>query len=136
MGHFQAVVEVAPRNTDALNNLAYLLADYRNQPDMALKYAQTAQELAPDNPEYADTVGWALYKKGLYGMAVKQLERSASLGESALSQYHLAMAYAMAGDAKRARTTLDGALAKYPGAPEAKAANEVIAQGGRRSAAK
>lgn len=128
VANFQAAVDVAPRNTDALNNLAYLLAEYRKQPDVALKYAQTALEIAPDNPQYADTVGWTLYKKGLYDMAVQQLERSVSLGGSATSSYHLAMAYAKAGNAKRARTVLDTALAKYPNAPEVKTATEVVGQ--------
>ena len=59
-------VEANPGDAQALNNLAYELIEHGNQPDEALKYAQKAVELSPENPTYADTLGWILYNKGLY----------------------------------------------------------------------
>jgi tetratricopeptide (TPR) repeat protein len=128
LGYFRQVVEADPTSVDALNNLAYLLADYRKQPDDALKYAERAQELAPDDPYIADTLGWILYQKGLYPLAVKHLERAASPDGNAISKYHLAMAYAKSGNLKHARATLDVALKQSPNVPEAKMAAAVVGQ--------
>ena len=127
--YFREVVESDAVNAMALNNLAYLLAEYQKKPDEALKYAEHALELAPDNPEYADTLGWILYRKALYGSAVKQLERAATRDENAVTQYHLAMAYAKAGDSKRARATFELAQKRDPNVREAGIARDVLSQG-------
>ena len=124
--NFRKVVQADPGNAQALNNLAYLLADFGNQPDEALKHAEKAQQIAPDNLQYADTVGWILYRKGLYPAAIQQLERASSQNGPAIWKYHLAMAYAKAGDLKRGRTILDAALKGNPNLPEAKAAKELL----------
>ena len=102
MEHYRRVVAADSRNAQALNNLAFLLAEVGNQPVEALKYAQKAKELAPDSAEYSDTLGWILYRQRLYPMAVKELERAAAAQQgNPVWKYHLAMAYAKAGDAKR-----------------------------------
>jgi tetratricopeptide (TPR) repeat protein len=51
---FRKAVELDHKNPIALNGLAYLLAE-NHQPDEALKYAQKAKKLAPDNAAVADT---------------------------------------------------------------------------------
>ena len=124
--HLRRVVEISPDNPQALNNLAYLLAEYRQKPDEALAYAEKAHELAPDNPELADTLGWVLYRKGLYREALPQLERAASQSPNAVWKYHLAMAYAKFGDQKRGRAALDAALKLNPNVPEAKMAQALL----------
>lgn len=128
---YQKVVEADPNMPEALNNLAYLLAQQGNRIDEALKYAQKAQELAPENPNYADTLGWVLYQKGLYRLAMKNLERATTLpGNSPLSQYHLAMVYAKVGDVKRGRGLLQTALARDSSLPEAKIAAGLLKEAG------
>ena len=74
--HFQQVVAADPNDAQASNNLAYLLAEHRNDNDTALKFAQKAVELNPTTPEFCDTLGWILYRKGVYGTAVKYLEQA------------------------------------------------------------
>jgi Tfp pilus assembly protein PilF len=123
---FRKVVAAEPNNVQALNNLAYLLSEYGKKPDDALKYAEKAVELAPDNPEFADTIGWILFRKGLYSSAVKQLERSAARQGSPLWQYHLAMAYAKNGELVRGRAVLEAALKRNPTLPEAKMAQDIV----------
>ena len=62
-----------------------------SRPDEALKYAEQAHELQPQNPNFSDTLGWILYRKGLYSAAVKHLESAASVVavvEAALGQTH------------------------------------------------
>lgn len=128
---YQKVVEADPNMPEALNNLAYLLAQQGDRIDEALKYAQKAQELAPENPNYADTLGWVLYQKGLYRLAMKNLERATTLpGNSPLSQYHLAMVYAKVGDVKRGRGLLNAALARDSSLPEAKIAAGLLKEAG------
>jgi Tfp pilus assembly protein PilF len=123
---FQKAVNADPGNAEGLNNLAYLLAEYGKQPNEALKYAQKAEELEPDNPEYADTLGWVLYMKGLYSPATVQLQRAASHEGNPVWKYHLAMAYAKAGDAQHARATLNAAVKANPNLPEARIAREML----------
>ena len=122
--HFREVVSSEPGNAEAHNNLAYLLID--QQPDEALKLAQKAVEMAPDRPAYCDTLGWALYRKGLYSAAIQYLQRAAGDKGNAVWMYHLAMAYAKSGDMTRGRNTLQAALKQDPNIPEAKLAKEVV----------
>lgn len=123
---FRKIVLADPNNAEALNNLAYLLAEQGASLDEALKYAEKAVELAPDQPEYCDTLGWVLYRKGIYPSAIKYLERAEK--GVAVAKFHLAMAYAKAGDSKRSKRTLEAALRLNPDRPEAKIAREVVEQ--------
>ena len=124
--HLRQVVEANPNNAQALNNYAYLLTEFANQPGEALKYAQKAKELSPGDAAYGDTLGWILYRKGLYPMAVSELERAAANGEDPVRKYHLAMAYVKAGNLDRGRTTLQRALQLNPNLAEAKMAQQVV----------
>jgi tetratricopeptide (TPR) repeat protein len=124
--NYRDVVAADPGNPQALNNLAYLTSEYANQPNEAIKYAQKAKELAPNDPTYSDTLGWILYRKGLYPSAVSELERAASKDGDPVWKYHLAMAYARAGDLNRGRSTFRAALKQNPNLPEAKVAQEIL----------
>lgn len=126
MEQFRKVVEANPDNAQASNNLAYLLAEYANQPDEALKYAEKAVELVPQRPAYCDTLGWILYRKGLYGPAIKYLEQASHDSGNVVWKYHLAMAYAKAGQTSRGRTTLEAALKLDANLPEANTARQVV----------
>lgn len=120
------VVAAQPNNAQALNNYAYLLSEAANQPEQALKYAQKAKELAPQDAAYSDTLGWILYRKGLYSLAVTELERVAVTGGAPAWKYHLAMAYAKAGNVNRGKATLEAAMKLNPNLPEAKMAQQVF----------
>jgi tetratricopeptide (TPR) repeat protein len=126
LAEFQKVVNKDGDNSEGLNNLAYLLAERDSQSNEALKFAQKARELAPDNPEYADTLGWILYRRGLYPSAIEQLGRAASHEGNPVWKYHLAMAYVKAGDLQRSRSMLAAALKVNPNLPEAKIAKEMV----------
>jgi tetratricopeptide (TPR) repeat protein len=127
LGHYRKAVEGDPQNPVALNNLAYLVLTTGKNPDEALKYAQKAAEMAPDDPDTNDTLGWVLYNKGSYAMAVRHLEVAAK-GRKAVPKFHLAMAYAKAGDAAKGRATLSEALKLNNKIAEAKEAQELLAR--------
>jgi len=123
---YRKVLEREPENAQALNDLAYLVADYGNQPDEALKYAQKAVELSPDAPSFYDTLGWILYRKALYPEAVKYLQLATSPNAHVVWKYHLAMAYAKTGRLAQGRAILAEALKQNPNIPEAEMARQVI----------
>jgi tetratricopeptide (TPR) repeat protein len=122
---FRKAVVLDDRNAFALNALAYLLAE-NNQPDEALKYAQKAKELAPDNAAVDDTLGWTYFQKGMYTLAVTHLQDATAKDGTAVRKYHLAMAYLKAGDRPRGRQMLDAALKMDPNLPEAQKARQVF----------
>jgi tetratricopeptide (TPR) repeat protein len=124
--HFQKVVDSEPGNAQALNNLAYLLSEHANRPDEALKLAQRAVELAPQVAPYNDTLGWILYRKGVFNTAIQHLERAAADKSDVVWKYHLAMAYAKGGQPARGQAILQEALKQDPKRPEAKMAREVL----------
>jgi tetratricopeptide (TPR) repeat protein len=123
---YRKVLASNPDESQACNNLAYLLAETGNNLDEALKYSQRAVELAPQAPAYSDTLGWILYRKGLYASAVKYLEQASAQPQDVVWKYHLAMAYAKAGDRLHSQATLQAALKANPEVPEAKIAQEVV----------
>jgi Tfp pilus assembly protein PilF len=125
---YRKVAQANPDSAQASNNLAYLLAEYGNKPDEALRYAEKAVELVPEDPAYCDTLGWILYRKGVYDSAIPYLERASAheAKDTVIWKYHLAMAYAKAGNVTRGRTTLEAALKLNPNLPEAKIAQQVV----------
>lgn len=125
---YSRVLESDPNNIEALNNAAYLLADYAHKPDEALKYAERAKELSPESPAIDDTLGWVLYKKGLYSAAVLHLEEASTKLKLAVPQYHLSMAYFKAGDHRRGSQVLQAALQRDPNLPEAAMARQIQAE--------
>src|ERR1035437_619838 len=103
---YRKILASDEKNAMALNGLAYLLAE-NGQPDEAIKYAQKAKEVAPDDEAVDDTLGWTYFRKGMYAMAVTHLESATAKEGTALRKYHLAMAYLRAGDPKRGRQTFE-----------------------------
>jgi len=73
-----------------------------------------------------DTIGWAFYRKGLYLTALQHLQLSAGKDNTALKNYHLAMAYQMAGQHDRARQALAVAQHQDPNLAEASSARQLI----------
>lgn len=132
IAYYRKALEADPSHPGALNNLAYLLADFAGASDEALKYAQMAVEADPDNPIMQDTLGWVYYQKGLYEIAVKHLERAANSG-AATPLYHLGVVYAKLGDRARSEKALRAGLRLSPGSREAGLAMQLLkaAQSGR-----
>jgi tetratricopeptide (TPR) repeat protein len=123
---YRKALDLNPTSAQASNNLAYALTESGQNLDEAVKYAQKAVEMAPDRPAYSDTLGWAFYQKGMYAPAVQYLSQAGSDPNDVIWKYHLAMAYARAGDRDRAQSVLDAALKLNPNVPEAQMAREVI----------
>src|SRR5437899_12450784 len=95
--------------------MAYVLLNYAKRPDDAIKYAVRAQQLAPDNPDIEDTLGWALYLKGVYPTALQHLGDAVNRDGNGtgpnfpVRKSHLAMAWFKNGDRHRRLEVLEAA---------------------------
>jgi tetratricopeptide (TPR) repeat protein len=112
---YRAVLALDSSNLLALNNIAYALE--ASQPDEALKYAQQAVELAPDNAMALDTLGWVYYKRAIYDTAVTYLEKSVAKEPIPRRQFHLAMCYLKQGQHDLGEKNLQLALRQDPKLP-------------------
>jgi len=73
--------------------------------------ALQAQQLAPDDPQIADTFGWVLFKRGEYGRALQALKDAATkLPNSPNVQYHFGLVSQKLGDVGGARAALTKAV--------------------------
>lgn len=80
---FARAAELTPNWPEPYNNLAWVLAtcwnpDYRNG-ELALKNAQKADQLLPDNPDVLDTLAAAYAEVGRFAEAAATQERSIGL---------------------------------------------------------
>jgi Tfp pilus assembly protein PilF len=124
---YRKAVELDEGNVQALNDLAYVLAEFGKQPDEALKFAQKAEELAPNNAAVADTLGWVLYRKALYTSAMPYLEQGVSREPTGVRECHLALAYMKTGDQPRGEHALAAALRMDPDLARSELWQEVAA---------
>jgi tetratricopeptide (TPR) repeat protein len=116
---YQKVLEIQRDNPLASNNLAYVMLQQGGNIDVAFSMAQTARRLLPDNPNSADTLGWAFYKKKVYGSAITLFKEALQKDpNNALFNYHLGLAYAKSGQAGLARQQLDHVVKIKPDLPE------------------
>jgi len=110
--HFRAAAELEPGNVQALNSVAYLMSV--TNPDGALSFADKALELAPEDPQVQDTLGWIYYRKGDFERAVNHLEVAVAKQPTPVHQFHLGMSYVKAGRGTQGYEIVSKALAKDP----------------------
>jgi tetratricopeptide (TPR) repeat protein len=126
---YQKVLELEPDNALASNNLAYVMLQQGGNVDVALAMAQTARRQLPDNPNSADTLGWAYYHKGVYTSAIGLFKEAVKKApDNATFAYHLGLAYAKNGQAALARQQLDRVSKIKPGSSEAEDLRRTLAQ--------
>jgi tetratricopeptide (TPR) repeat protein len=102
------------------------LTDHGGNLDEALKFAQTSREMAPEDANVADTLGWIYYKKGLIDTSYPLVSFAARRAErNPAVRYHHGMVLMKMGKKKEAAAELKTALAlenEFPGAEEARKA--------------
>ena len=92
-GYYEKLIDENPDDIGTLNNFAYLLANELGDAQSALPFAERAAELAGDNPQVLDTLGWVRFKLGQTAEARNDLERSLSLQPLAPTCLHLGEVY-------------------------------------------
>jgi tetratricopeptide (TPR) repeat protein len=117
---YRKALEIDSREPLASNNLAYVLTQTGGNLDLALSLAQTARRGMPDSFNAADTLGWVLYEKGAYRLAIDSFQEALRLAEKSKSpespsvHLHLGMAYQKTGEVILARQHLERVLKLDP----------------------
>ena len=126
---YQKALEVQPENPLASNNLAYVMLQQGGNVDVAFAMAQTARRQLPDNPNSADTLGWAFYHKHVYTSAINLFKEAVKKEpDNALFNYHLGLAYARSGQAALARQQLDRVVKIKPDFPKIEELRQALAE--------
>lgn len=108
------ILELDPKNANALNALGYTLADRGERLDEAHELIQRALEQSPDNPYILDSMGWVLYRKGDLAGAETYLRRALRQLPEAEVYAHLAEVLHAQGRTDEARQVLREGLKKAP----------------------
>jgi tetratricopeptide (TPR) repeat protein len=126
---YQKALEIQPDDPIASNNLAYVMLEQGGNVDVAFAMAQTARRQLPDNPNSADTLGWAFYHKAVYGSAITLFKEAVKKEpDNPLYNYHLILAYAKSGQGALARQQLDRVVKINPNFPYVDELRRAIAQ--------
>jgi len=126
---YEQALQVSPDNPIAANNLAYILLEHGGDEDTALSLAQVARRGLPKNPNTADTLAWAYYRKGAYTLAIGLLQEALKdVSQNATYHYHLGLAYQRVNNPDKARQHLRRALELQPGFDKADDARRALAE--------
>ena len=110
VGHYQVALGLQPNNALILNNLAWSSSQLKAP--KALEYAEKANQLAPNQPAFMDTLAMLLAEKGESTKAIELLRQAMVMAPQASAiQLNLAKLLITAGKKDDARKELD-ALAK------------------------
>lgn len=91
---YRDLIKKDPANSEALNDLGYMLADRARKLDDAVALIKQALSIETDNPSYLDSLGWAFFKQGKADEAREPLERAAAAEPNvSVIQDHLAETY-------------------------------------------
>ena len=108
---YEDLLKEVPNAAPALNNLAYLLQTHTKELERAYELARRARELLPSDPTIADTLGWILYQRGDYKLAVAPLRESAMKSPTVgQARYRLGSALYMLGEEREAAAELAQAI--------------------------
>ena len=108
---YQKTIALNDRYVPALNNLAYLYADNYGDKAMALKLSLRASQLAPEQQDVLDTLGYTLLKNNKAEEAINILEKANNIDVyNPTISYHLALAYIELRQSEKAITELEKSL--------------------------
>jgi putative PEP-CTERM system TPR-repeat lipoprotein len=103
--HFEHVLKLDDRDPIVLNDLAWIYQ--QTSDERALRTAERAYALLPENAAIADTLGWIQLEAGNVEPALELLEKAGNAApKNPEIQYHLAMAYRESGDPDAAKRIL------------------------------
>jgi Flp pilus assembly protein TadD len=80
--YLEQVLDEAPDDAGANNDLGYLWADENQHLKRALRMIQLAVAEEPDNAAYRDSLGWSLFRLGRYAEALVELQKAIDLQQA------------------------------------------------------
>lgn len=120
---YKDALRINPRFAIAYNNLAWMAATRGINLDEALAWARQAVALAPDVPQFLDTLGWVHRARGEMNEAIAAFDRATRLKPPlAEAHYHLGITYRDMGRIEEAKAAFRKALEisrDFPGARDA-----------------
>jgi tetratricopeptide (TPR) repeat protein len=123
---YRVILEKQPNDFLTINNLAYKFSE-KGQLEEALKLAERAVAIAPNNGMILDTYGWILFKQKKYLPAIDVLKKSASfLPDHPIIHFHLGSAYHEIGNDKLAKEHLLKSLSVSSDFKDAEQARELL----------
>lgn len=115
INRFKRVLQLDPKDAQALNYLGYSYAEMGIHLDEALRYTKQAVALRPQDAFILDSLGWTYFKLKRYDEAVKTLEEAVDLvDDDPTIMEHLGDAYAARRAVKKALKTYQRALDLVP----------------------
>lgn len=108
------ILKKDPKNPNALNALGYTLADRTTRYAEALALIEQALALKPDDPFILDSLGWAHYRLGNHGEAVRYLRSAFDKRADAEIAAHLGEVLWVTGDRTGAESVWKNALQQAP----------------------
>ncbi len=124
---FEKAHAESPEMPEAVNDLAFVLAEIGTDLDRATQLAKDAKAARPDDHAVADTLGYVYYRKGLLEPALFELRSAVELAEVEGQQiadyhYHLGLVLKGQGRLEDAKASFDRALQIEPTHEGARAA--------------
>jgi Flp pilus assembly protein TadD len=123
--HLERVLELGQKDSVAMNDLAWVYQQTNDE--RALRTAERAYALLPENAAIADTLGWIQLEAGKIEPALELLEKAGKAApQNPEIQYHLAMAYRESGDPDAAKRILMNLIQADKNFPSREAAENVL----------
>ena len=108
------VIELDPRNADALNALGYTLADQTNRHEEALKLIEKALEIRPHEAAFIDSLGWVQYRLNNFEIALTHLRLAFDIFRNDEIAAHLGEVLWVVGDRTEANQVWEEGLELSP----------------------
>jgi Flp pilus assembly protein TadD len=127
---YQKATSLAPEDATYWRLLAMFCSDNGVQIlDVGLPAAQKAAEIAPDDPQVMDALGWSYLNAGYLYNAQQNLLRAIKVEpDLALAHIHLAETYLRQGDRASASSELETARQLDPNGPAGRLAVQLLDQ--------
>lgn len=75
---YTKIIDINPNFAPAANGMAMYHSREGGDLGLALYFAKSAYENAPNDPYIADTLGWIYYKRGSFSLAIPELQRASN----------------------------------------------------------
>ena len=108
---FRKVLLLEADNDGALNSLAYVYAEENINLDEAKRMVEKAIIIDPTSGAYYDTLGWVLFKKGLYKEGLLALQKALNYVTDPVVYEHIGDVYQQMDDVVQAKTYWSKSLA-------------------------
>lgn len=112
IAQYRTVLSVDQENLTAMNNLASIMVF--DDADEALRLAQGAAALAPNDARVLNTLGLVYYRKGMYSAAIAPLRAAFDREPTPPHRFHLGLVYLKTGEAELGKKNVQLALQQDP----------------------